>query len=164
MIGQGVEAIAAVDAYRSVHREGDEVGTWTTVDVGERCVGIVRVDLDEGPHGEGVVVFFAEQEQFGEVAVDGEVVFAEATVDCGRVADAVGQIALGDRRSCEVVLGGKTIVGVGAVTRRLEDLADLEDVIASIAVDDHRCQVVVETKVSSPARPLTITPPLMSPS
>jgi hypothetical protein len=54
--GDGVEAVAAFDADRRVDREGHEVRTLAAVDVGEGGLGIVRVDLDEGAHDEGVVV------------------------------------------------------------------------------------------------------------
>ena len=69
---QRVEAVAAVDAHRRVDGEGDEVGALAAVDVGEWRLRIVRIDLDEGAHHEGVVVLVAEQEQLGLVAVDGE--------------------------------------------------------------------------------------------
>ena len=76
--GQRVEAVAAVDAHRRVDGEGDEVGALAAVDVRERRLRVVRVDLDEGADAERVVVLVAEQEQLGPVAVDGEVVVARA--------------------------------------------------------------------------------------
>ena len=141
---QRVEAVAAVDAHRGVHGEGDEVGALPAVDVGERRLRIVRVDLDEGAHGEGVVILVAEQEQLRLVAVDGEVVAPRAAEDGGALAHAVGQEAARDLRGLEVVLLGEAVVRIAAVAERLVHLADLEGVVAGVAEDGGRREVVVE--------------------
>ena len=142
--GQGVETVATVYAHRRVDRERDEVRALAAVDVGERGLGIVRVHLDEGPHREGVVVLVAVQEQLRLVAVDGEGVLAGATKHHGALADAVGKEAARHLGGLEVVLLGQPVIRIAAIAERLVDLADLEGVVAGVAKDGGRREVVVE--------------------
>ena len=81
--GECVEAVAAVDPNRCINRKGDEVSALATIDVGVRSVGIVRIDLDECPDEEAVIVFVTEEVDLGQVAVDGELVITEATSQRG---------------------------------------------------------------------------------
>ena len=141
---QRVEAVAAVDAHRGIDGEGDEVGALAAVDVGVRRFRVVRVDFDESPHREGVVILVAKEEEFGLVAIDREIVVAGAAEQHGAGADAVGEEAAGDLGGLEVVLFGEAVVRIAAVTEGLEDLADLEGVDAGIAEDGGWREVVVE--------------------
>ena len=141
---QCVKAVAALDPDRSVDRERDEVCALATVDVGVRRLGIVRIDLDEGAYGEGVVVLVTEQEQLGLVAVDGEVVVADTAEQGRALADAVAEEAARDLSGLEVVFLGETVIRVPAIPPRLENLTDLEGIVACVAEDDRRRQVVVQ--------------------
>ena len=114
---------------------------------------------------EGVVVLVAEQEQLGLVAVDGEVVVADAAEQRRALADAVAQEAARDLGGLEVVLLGEAVVRVRLVAERLEHLADLEGVVAGITErPSNGARLSSSTKVSSPSRPKTWMAPLMSPS
>ena len=66
--------------HRSVNGIGDEVLALAAIDVGDRLERVVRVDGDEGAHGERVVVLLSEQEQVGLVVVHGKHVIAYAAV------------------------------------------------------------------------------------
>ncbi len=139
-----VEAVAAVDPHRGVDRVADEVGAGATVDVRERRVRVVRVDLHERLDGEGVVAVLAVEPELGEVVVDHEGVVAGAAVERRREADSVREEAVGGLRRREVVGRVEAVVGVRAVAGRGEELADLERVVASAAEDRRRHEVVVE--------------------
>ena len=142
--GQGVEAVTAVDAHRRVDGVGHEVGALPAVDVGVGRFGVVRIDLDESAHGEGVVVFVAKQEQLGLVAVDGEIVVADAAEQGGALRHAVGKEAARDLGGLEVVFLGQPVGGIAAIAERLVDLAHLEGVGPGVAEDGGRREVVVE--------------------
>ena len=141
---QRVETVAAVDAYRCIDREGDEVRTLAAVDVGVGCFRVVRVHLDEGPHGEGVVVLVAEQEELGLVAIHREVVVAGAAEQHGALADAVGKEAAGDLGGFEIILLRQAVVRVAVISEGLVHLTDLEGIGSGVAEDRGRRQVVVE--------------------
>ena len=139
--GQRVEAVAALHLHRGVDGVADLVGAPAAVDVGDRRLRVFRVHRHEGAHLEGVVVVLAVHQQVGEVAVDDEAVVAGAAEQRGGVADAIAQPALRD------LGGGDPVFGRQAgqrVARRLEDLADLEGVVAGVTVDGHDAAVVVE--------------------
>ena len=145
--GDGVEAVAALDAHRRVDRVGNEVRTLAAVDVGEGGLGIVRVDLDEGAHDEVVVILLTVEPEIGRVTIDGEVVVADAAVQGGGGADAIAEVAAGREGGREVILGHQTgvegvngVTGgqVGRVARRGEDLADLEGVVARVTEHGNR--------------------------
>ena len=139
-----VEAVAAVDPHRRVDGVVDEVGSGAAVDVRERRLRVVRVHLDEGADRERVVAVLAVQPQLGQVVVHREGVVAVPAVQRCRLADAVRQETgrrLGGR---EVVVGREPVARVRAVTRGREQLADDVGVVAVVAEDRGRNQVVVE--------------------
>ena len=141
---QGVKAVATVDTHRGVDGIGNKVSALATVDVGVRCLGIVRVDLDEGTDGEGVVVLIAIQEQLGLVAVDREVVVTRTAVQHRALADAIGQEAGGDLCRYKIIFRSQTVVRVAAIAPGLEHLTNLEDIVAGVTINRGRCQVVVQ--------------------
>ncbi len=151
--GQRVEPVAAVDPHRRVHRVGDEVGALPAVDVRVGRLRIVRIHLDEGPHQEGVVVLVAKEEDLRLVAVNREGVVANAPEHRRALAHPVAQEPAGHLRGLEVILLRQTIVRIGAVPRAQEHLPHLEGVVARIAVNHHRREVVIEHKgvVARPA-------------
>ncbi len=142
--GQGVQAVAAVDAHGCVHRVGDEVRALPAVDVRVRGLGVVRVHPHESPDPEGVVVLLAVEVELGLVPVHVEGVVARPAVQGGRPGDAVAQVAPGGEGGVEPVLRAQPVVRVALVPRRLEHLAHLELVFARVAVYRHRRARIVE--------------------
>ena len=141
-----IEAGAAIDVERRVDVVLDPVvaGAGIELDLVLGCGG-------EGAHDEDVVAVLALETQVRLVRVDLEGVVAETAVDHRRDRDAAGQVAAeGQLRRLERVLHQQP---VGDVTRRREDLADLEEVVALAAVDGHQRGVVVhrEAVVTLPA-------------
>ena len=138
---QGVVAVAAVDLDWRVERVRDHVGALPAIDVGARRLGIARVDLDEGANPEGVVIVLAVHRKIGKVVIDGEGVIAGAAVKRGGLADAVAEVAARGQRGRDEVFRREASAGVA---RRVEQLADLEIVVAGIAVNRQHAVVVVE--------------------
>ena len=147
----GVEAVAAVDVHRRVDRVLDLVGAGAAAQVGQRAVVFLRPGERERLDDERVVAVVAVQVQHGEVVEDDEVVVADPAVDRHRERDAVAQPALRRVDRGEDVLDGDA----GELRRaaRAVQLADLEEVVALVAVDrDRRARVVhVELVVAVPA-------------
>ena len=143
--GERIEAVATFDPDRGIDGIGNEIRPLPAVDVGQRCLRVVRVDPDEGADDEAVVVFLAVHREVGIVVVDGEAVVAGAAEKAARLVDAVAQIATRRQRGVEAdpVLFGEAGIGIA---RRLEDLADLEGVVAGIAEDRRDDIVVIENE------------------
>ena len=116
---------------------------WPPFRFANGAVGSSGFDADERADEERVVVLLAEEEELGEVAVDREAVVAVAAEQRRRLADAVREVAARRQRRVEEVVRVEAVVGVRAVARRLEDLADLERVVALVAEDRRRREVVV---------------------
>ena len=143
---QSIKSIAALDAHRRIYGVIDEVRTLTTVDVGKRLLRILRIDFYERADTEGIIVLLTEEEEFREVAIDGEAVATRSAAQLGRGADAITEVTLGGECGREVVIRQQAVVRIGCIAWRLVDLADLERVVASIAEDGHRRVCVVEYK------------------
>ena len=152
--GERVEAVATLDLHRRVDGVADEVGACAAVDVGDRRFRVGGVDPHEGAHLEGVVVLLAIHQQVGGVAINDKAVVAAAAEQRRGLADAVGQPALGDlgggdlvrKRQVRGCRAGRREAGVG-IARGLEDLADLEGVVAGVAEDGGDDVVVVQHEV-----------------
>ena len=88
----GIEAVAAVDADRSVDDILNFVGAFAAIDEGHRLLGGF-IQHHEGAHGEAVVIRAALEAQHSQVVIHLEGIFTCSTVSRDRVAGAIAQEA-----------------------------------------------------------------------
>ncbi len=136
---KGVIAAAAVDADIGIGDVFDHVIAVAGVDCGVRRIG------GKGPHYEGIIAALSIEVEPSNIVINGERVASSASQDGCLVADAVAEPALRGVDGREGVVHRHSVIFIGGtgVALRLKDLADLEVVVAAVALHHRIGQVVV---------------------
>ena len=142
--GKRIQPVTPGNVDRCVDRVGNEVGTLTSVNVGVRSLGIVRIDAHKRSNKEVVIVGLPIQREFGGIAIDRKCVGTVAAVQGGRFADAITEESQ-CRQHCGEVVGAIRNIGVG-IPFRFKHLPDLEGVVTSATPNIQDRIGVVEDK------------------
>ena len=116
----------------------------TTVNVSEGSLRIIRIDPDKGADEEGVITFFTAGENLGLIAVDREVVISFATKEHRCLAHSVRKEAAGGLDGLEVVERIEPVAWVQSISSGLEDLSQLEGIIALITANSHSGESIIK--------------------
>ena len=134
-----IHSVAAVDADRSINRIPDRIGTRVTLHVCPGPLAVLGAGKRKRPDGKRIVAVAAVQGQYRLVMEHDELVVPLAPVDRHGRGNPVGKPPSGDLDRSEDVIIGNVCRCVVCGPLRLENLADLEAVVADAAVDgkDH---------------------------